>query len=143
MRDIKFRAWNKNLAKPGSNEFMEYSDKIGLKKFFEIYPKQGVVLNGGAERFIMQSTGLKDKNDKDIYEGDIVIWNDGGGETELNAKNGWIRKAVVKINPDIIFELTHDTPSGKAGHKFKYGSFIYTDTENHLKVIGNIHEGNF
>src|SRR5690606_21196229 len=63
MREIKFRAWDKE------NEVM-------------IYPK-GVLFDGRVVNFscgmlepfegyeLMQYTGLKDKNGKEIYEGDI------------------------------------------------------------------------
>ena len=71
MREIKFRAWDKE------NEVM-------------IYPK-GILFDGRVVNFscgilepfegyeLMQYTGLKDKNGKEIYEGDIVkhaIWGD-------------------------------------------------------------------
>lgn len=57
MREIKFRAWNTSL------EFMQYGDGA-----------QGTFLQKAieAELPIMQYTGLKDKNGKEIYEGDIV-----------------------------------------------------------------------
>lgn len=55
MRDIKFRAW---LYIDGT---MQYEDLFGAEKF------------GGRDCEIMQFTGLKDKNGKEIYEGDIVI----------------------------------------------------------------------
>ena len=73
MRDIKFRVWDgvmKDWIPFGLNEI---SDLVFLK---------GSDVRGGfivdtfdseAGRYIlMQYTGLKDKNDKEIYEGDIV-----------------------------------------------------------------------
>ena len=62
MREIKFRAWIKN------NKRME--------RCIEVNP----FYIGDCDRFhwkheeveLMQYTGLKDKNDKEIYEGDII-----------------------------------------------------------------------
>lgn len=54
MRAIKFRAWL-YLTKE-----MAYEDLFGAEKF------------GGRDCEIMQFTGLKDKNGKEIYEGDVV-----------------------------------------------------------------------
>jgi len=61
MREIKFRAWN------NTSKAMFWSNLMGLWKFFNLYEsiKQFDVT-------LMQYTGLKDKNGKEIYEGDIV-----------------------------------------------------------------------
>lgn len=61
MRDIKFRAWNEVLEKMYSwNEFLN----TNMKQTF-IAPESTAMI-------LMQYTGLKDKNGKEIYEGDIV-----------------------------------------------------------------------
>lgn len=58
-REIKFRAFkNEN----GRNRMFSWGE---VKKEFQLY------LNC-KDTFVMQFTGLKDKNDKDIYDGDIL-----------------------------------------------------------------------
>ncbi len=67
MREIKFRAW-------GS---IEYSDwKPEMQYSFDIVASDGEIFYGGDAQpdwILMQYTGLKDKNGKEIYEGDIVV----------------------------------------------------------------------
>jgi len=52
MRDIKFRAWCKDLNK--------------------MYDKFTIIPDDDRSHILMQFTGLTDKNGKDIYEGDII-----------------------------------------------------------------------
>ncbi len=73
MREIKFRAWDKNRR-----------TMVNGGSFFDVSQTQGVdrwvfgmdVFNHPDNVELMQYTGLKDKNGKDIYEGDIVRWWD-------------------------------------------------------------------
>lgn len=55
-REIKFRAWDKK-------------DKLWVAGFN--IPQSGINTEWG-DKVLMQFTGLKDKNGKEIYEGDIV-----------------------------------------------------------------------
>jgi uncharacterized phage protein (TIGR01671 family) len=88
-----------------------------------------------------QFTGLKDKNGREIFEGDVVKWGMHSGSHEY-----WHRYAKVSFNPDIEFEILFyiDSITGEKkptdGHVFKYSKFAYKQTDKHLEIIGNIHE---
>lgn len=108
MREIKFRAWN------------EWADRNEMIYFRIDEPK--AIENTAWNAKIMQYTGLKDKNGKEIYEGDILLYNN-YIKTVISYKNGAFVRSYENSN---IYLL--------------YDSFITDGRLDDYEVIGNIYE---
>lgn len=114
-REIKFRAWNK-IARRMSEPFNLYSltDGYFTNKKGTIDAMTFVL----SECDVIQFTGLKDKNDKEIYEGDILKVPEEYGEDKV-----------------IVSWYVSSGAWGLKGCEM----FLY-DLTNDREVIGNIHE---
>ena len=89
MREIKFRAWNKD-----TKEMVIYFNPVLHAEQDIFHFSDTVNLFGNYE--LMQYTGLKDLNDTDVFEGDRVTFRRAGeliwelGEIQITPENGVI-----------------------------------------------------
>ena len=123
MREIKFRAWLKEDKKMENVKTMDFTDKTirCLKKneFINAYLLRRVSFD---DVELLQYTGLKDKNGKEIYEGDILFFRD------ENMK-------YVVVWQDAAFII-------KSIEIRKYSEKMYwiDDVEICCEIVGNIYE---
>lgn len=131
-REIKFRVFeplNKNMhyldfALYKHDEFNQQNNFV-LPTDMQCTAKDYTIMNLDAVN-IMQYTGLKDKNDKEIYEGDIVevTW----------ANQRKLIKYIVKYAEDCAYYLLECTTD-----EFELDTFCGYSKEQ-LEVVGNIYE---
>ncbi len=77
---------------------------------------------------LMQYTGLKDKNGKEIYEGDIISW-------KVEEDNGYKRTQFTEV-----CEVRFDNGNYKFGANETSWWHDLRGTEKEVEVIGNIYE---
>ena len=126
MREIKFRAWI-NLKK-NDHDFMVYQGQPDLETL------QSFMFHWGDSKNLMQYTGIKDKNGKEIYEGDILKVNEthmilGQPDTDLDnyTENGVVEWDSEGADFQIMFDRKKDFVRGFTSGQIR-------------EVIGNIYE---
>lgn len=122
MREIKYRAWDKI-----DDEFL-FSEKLGLSEFFLIIERRNEVQKSC---ILEQFTGLRDKNGKEIYEGDILkLTEDCRNYHYYNGRIFQCKYVIAFGTTPGLFFVSH-------------GELIDINTARKpekYEIIGNIHE---
>lgn len=136
-REIKFRAWHKDLKK------MFKIGQITLEKgIWNFEPNDrdfiGMSIPYQPSFVLMQYTGLHDENGKEIYEGDVI-------EFSYDVFTGNFDTKVGRGIIEFIDGAFYIKPFEIEGKKIKDTDteewfLLYTVNTDTLKVLGNVHE---
>ena len=119
MREILFRVWDKVSKKYREFDGMHDTMTINEDGKVEYYNLQNG--SGGDEYILEQFTGIKDRNGKMIFEGDIVHID--------NYDEGWDSTVEFKSGAFAV---------DVEGREYDYTAIGWTEYE--AVVIGNIHD---
>ena len=129
---LKYRAWYV-LAEEMINEILMISfvRKEIIGKFSDgstSVPLKFEDKRNGEDVILMQSTGLKDKNGKEIFEGDVIAIEVDDTETPINARV--FQNSKIGVLMFHVFEDNEDVPMVE----------LLEDNSVAFEIIGNVYE---
>nr|DAF89160.1 MAG TPA: YopX protein [Podoviridae sp. ctP1X6] len=122
MREIKFRAWHKEKKEIVDVEEIDFMNKV-INYIDNDYENNRQEIRGAyfEDIELMQYTGLKDKNNKEIYEGDVLS----NGNDEKPYK-------VIFENGSFRAEFEGDFE--------EYSFYLIDIVAQHCEIVGNIYQ---
>ena len=124
MREIKFRGYDLERKEWVYGYFILFGDKAYIVEYGKPgIPAQYIEVN---PKTVGEYTGLKDKNSKEIYEGDIVKWKDDFNKKEEVGRVFWHQ-------PNSSFAIVGNLHIAKI-------PYLEEDKNSDIEIIGNIYE---
>ena len=132
MREIKFRVWDHHDQKMKYAEMEWFDDMFAFR-----FEHRGFEEEDNSDVVIMQYTGLKDKNGKEVYEGDVLrtphFLDENGKQLYLYHRVVWSERLTgwqaVNMNE------TTDPPYVKTG-----SPQLWVYAKDEFEIIGHIHQ---
>ena len=131
MNRFKFRAWDKTEKEMFMISHLYYTP---LKNVIILEKSHDNILQYPDEAIIMQSTGLKDTNSKEIYEGDICQYID-MLELTLPFEKGQLIVGIIEFNFNRIALMLREKETNHKGGRY----WQLWDNCHKVEIIGNIY----
>lgn len=124
---LRFRAWHKTWKEMGKVKRIRFDDDGNMTTV--LFGGKLLGVNAKIDEFeLMQSTGLFDKNGKEIFEGDVIAIEVDDTGTPINARV--FQNSKIGVLMFHVFEDNEDVPMVE----------LLEDNSVAFEIIGNIYE---
>jgi len=130
MEVIKFRAWSKEEKKMKTWEMLKNCNRNCLIDLISEEFAENHIL--------MQFTGIKDKNGKEIYEGDVLRYN-----YHINNKDNDYFEGIIEYHDMILDEIRFVGFILRCSANTEEEYFTAIPNLKDIEVIGNIYKNEF